>query len=145
MDALSQDWNNLFAYLFPPFVLLNQVLRKIASSLNGVFILIVPLWPVQAWFIPLLDLLIDQPRLLPSRPHLLSQQNGLHLHPSVPTLKLHAWLLSTNVSDRKAFRNHLQNAYPRLYATARPPSMRASGENGVVGVYEGKLILAAPL
>src|SRR5207253_3765978 len=138
MDALSQDWNNLFAYLFPPFVLLNQVLRKIASSLNGVFILVAPLWPVQAWFIHLLDLLVGQPRLLPAHPHLLSQQNGIHLHPSLPTLKLHAWLLSTNVSDRKGFRNCLRNAYPRLCATVHLPFMRASGDDGFVGVYEGR-------
>src|SRR5207253_139614 len=114
-------------------------------SHNGMFILIAPLWPVQPWFIPLLDLLIDLPRLLPVRPNLLSQQNRLHLHPSVPTLKLHAWLLSTNDSDRKAFRSQLLNAYPRHYATLHPPSTRASGENGVVCVYEGKLILATPL
>src|SRR5207253_1604098 len=145
MDALSQDWSNRFAYLFLPFVLLTQVLRKIAMSHHGMFILIAPLWPVQPWFIPLLDLLIDLPRLLPVRPTLLSQQNGLHLHPSIPMLKLHAWLLSTNVSDRKAFRNQLQNAYPRHYDTAHPPSMRASGDDGFVGACEGKLILAAPL
>ena len=80
MDALSQDWNNRFAYLFTPFVLLTQVLRKIAMSHNGMFILIAPLWPVQPRFIPLLDLLIDLPRLLPVRPDLRNRTDFTCIH-----------------------------------------------------------------
>jgi hypothetical protein len=41
MDALSQDWNGMFAYLFPPFTLLQLTLKKIAGSC-GLFILMAP-------------------------------------------------------------------------------------------------------
>jgi hypothetical protein len=144
MDALSHDWNGMYAYLFPPFTLLLSALRKVSES-SGLFLLIAPRWPAQPWFPMLLDLLVDSPRLLPLREDLLSQREGSLFHQNLSMLNLHAWLLSSDVSRRKDFLSRLPLALPPLFAGAQPTFTRASGEDGFVGVTAGTLIHAVPL
>lgn len=59
VDAFSLDWENIYFYAFPPFILILRVLRKIITDrVEGV--MVVP-WPVQPWF-PLFNrLIINQP------------------------------------------------------------------------------------
>ena len=91
-DALTFDWNGLYGYVFPPFILLLAVLRKIQTS-DGFFVLIAPNWPAQPWFPLLLQLCVDRPLKLPLFPDLLTQQSVVH-HPFLQKLDLHAWRLS---------------------------------------------------
>ena len=58
VDALDQSWDNLQAYAFPPFGLLQKVLSKVRGSHNLELTLIVPCWPLSPWFADLLDLLV---------------------------------------------------------------------------------------
>jgi hypothetical protein len=53
VDAMSLSWDGMFAYAFPPFSFLLQVLLKIKQS-DCKIILIAPAWPRQAWFPELL-------------------------------------------------------------------------------------------
>ncbi|CAG2235415.1 unnamed protein product [Mytilus edulis] len=55
VDCMSVPWDGMFAYAFPPFRFLSQVLRKISAE-QGLIILIAPAWPKQAWFPDLLHL-----------------------------------------------------------------------------------------
>ena len=55
IDAFSFAWTGMFAYLFPPFCLITRCLGLI----------VVPLWPTQAWWPQLLNLLIATPVILP--------------------------------------------------------------------------------
>jgi hypothetical protein len=50
---MSLSWDGMFAYAFPPFRFLLQVLLKIKQS-DCKIILIAPAWPKQAWFPELL-------------------------------------------------------------------------------------------
>jgi hypothetical protein len=50
---MSLSWDGMFAYAFPPFRFLLQVLLKIKQS-DCKIILIAPAWPRQAWFPELL-------------------------------------------------------------------------------------------
>jgi hypothetical protein len=52
VDAMSLSWDGMFAYAFPPFRFLLQVLLKIKQS-DCKIILIAPAWPKQAWFPPI--------------------------------------------------------------------------------------------
>jgi len=69
-DALVQPWREENAYPFPPFNLISKCLRKI--SLQGATLWIIcPVWPAQAWYPHLLQLLTVNPVLLPSQSNLL--------------------------------------------------------------------------
>ena len=59
-DALSFPWMDLWAYMFPPFPLIPEVLQRIQAS-NCHAILVAPAWPSQPWFPRLLSLLDDHP------------------------------------------------------------------------------------
>ena len=102
VDAMSLSWDGMFAYAFPPFRFLLQVLLKIKQS-DCKIILIAPAWPRQAWFPELLLLSCARPLKLPFRRDLLSQFKGKVVHPRPESLHLHAWLLSGRDSVRKAF------------------------------------------
>ncbi|CAG2190289.1 unnamed protein product [Mytilus edulis] len=65
VDCMSVPWDGMFAYAFPPFRFLSQVLRKISAE-QGLIILIAPAWPKQAWFPDLLHLSCARPLVLPS-------------------------------------------------------------------------------
>ena len=95
VDAMPLSWDGMFAYTFPPFRFLLQVLLKIKQS-DCKIILIAPAWPRQAWFPELLLLSCARPLKLPFRRDLLSQFKGKVVHPRPESLHLHAWLLSTS-------------------------------------------------
>jgi hypothetical protein len=113
VDAMSISWKGMFAYAFPPFRFLSQVLQKVARE-SCKLIRIAPAWPKQAWFTDLLRLSCTRPLLLPLRVNLLSQLKGRIMHPNPENLHLHAWLLSGRESDRKVFSiratNHISKA-----------------------------------
>ena len=73
IDAFSMNWNYLHAYAFPPTMLIPSVLNKICQCQCRID-LIAPLWPQQAWFSEVLQLLVSAPVHLPLVPNLLSQQ-----------------------------------------------------------------------
>ena len=55
----------MYAYAFPPFVMLGRVLEKILTDHPCELILIAPKWPNQSWYARLLELLVDFPLVLP--------------------------------------------------------------------------------
>ena len=73
VDARSLSWDGMFAYAFPPFRFLLQVLLKIKQS-DCKIILIAPNWPKQAWFPELLLLSCARPLKLLFRRDLVSIQ-----------------------------------------------------------------------
>jgi hypothetical protein len=93
-DASAQSWKSLFLYAYPPQVLIPQVLLKIKREPCEV-ILIAPNWPRQPWYPNLVDLLVDEPLELPKVPSLIVQPRSLVEHPSIETLALTAWRLSS--------------------------------------------------
>jgi hypothetical protein len=93
VDAMSLSRDGMFAYAFPPFIFLLQVLLKIKQS-DCKIIFIAPAWPKQTWFPELLLLSCTSPLKLPIRRDLLSQFKGKVVHPRPEYLHLHAWLLS---------------------------------------------------
>ena len=98
-DAFLQSWDHLQAYAFPPFPLIRQVLSKLQSSWGTLLTLIASLWPQKEWYPDLLCLSVAPPIVLPSRPDLLRQPHVHCLHQNLPKLQLHAWRLSSILSD----------------------------------------------
>ena len=95
MDAMGLDWSNLHAYAFPPWSMLDAVIKK-ARTEGPNLILVAPFWPAKAWFPnltnlshePLIDLKLRNKELLQPR-------SGI-AHGSAETLYLHAWKLCGN-------------------------------------------------
>ena len=118
VDALSLDWNQMFGYAFPPFILIPAILRKIQLSHHCRILLIAPLWPQRSWFNDLLSYLVDSPIQLPVQEDLLSQSRGRLFHANPKMLHLHAWLLSSDLSEKKEFSQKIASRI----AKARRPS-----------------------
>ena len=91
-DALSFDWDHLWAYAYPPPQILTKVLRKLRSH-SCQIMLIAPDWPKQSWYSDLLELSVEDPVRLPLLPRLLKQPHREVFHRCPEILNLHAWLL----------------------------------------------------
>ena len=70
INALLMNWKPHYFYAFPPFSLLATCLQKIEQD-QSTGILIVPMWTTQPWFTLLLNLLTDNPLVLPQTDSLL--------------------------------------------------------------------------
>ena len=143
-DALTINWKGMYAYAFPPQILLHRVLRKVQQE-PCTLILIAPMTPTQSWYPVLLELVIDYPRLLPGIPNLLSQGRGRILHPDPATLKLAAWKISGVKEETSIFQKKLKNISPR--ARGHPQGIYTGPDNEFIsaGVVNGKLIQVLPL
>ncbi|VDH95100.1 Hypothetical predicted protein [Mytilus galloprovincialis] len=141
VDCMSDPCDGKFAYAFPPFRLLSQVLLKISAE-QGLIILITPAWPKQAWFLDFLHLSCARPLVLPVRHNLLSQFKGKILHPNPEKLHLFAWLLSGKASRREVFLNAQPDISPEQLEIPLTSSMMPSRLSSVVGVVRRKLILS---
>ena len=142
IDAISMDWNRIHAYAFPPFHLIQTVINKIRISQCKI-VLIAPLLPDRPWFPELLGLLVSPPVSLPVMPNLLAQLKGRILHQNPGHLQLHAWELSSNLSEINNFQAKLQSMSPKLEETRPLKSMMQNGKSSVIGQMNGRLQIVA--
>jgi len=132
-DALSLSWRGMWAYAFPPFSLLPEVLQKVQQDPCDM-VLVAPAWPSQSWFPLLLDLLVDHPRCLPLFPKLLKQPDQNVFHDQLEKLHLHVWKLSSHpCRPRDSLRTWL-NASPAHTDPALSQSTTAAGMSSAHGV-----------
>ena len=72
--------------------------------------MVLPLWPSQPWMGTLLTLLVQEPRLLPRRAHLLRHPSTEEDHPILKHTRLMACLLSGNICETEAFLQQVQTS-----------------------------------
>ena len=136
-DAFRHPWDDLDLYAFPPFALVGRVIARVQ--------LVAPLWPEKEWFADLLLLLTQPPLVLPCWDRLLRQPYCNLFHQGAHALNLHAWRLSSDTTESRAFREGLlescqgSSENPPLACTSR------DGRSSVVGVVEGALLQSMPL
>ncbi len=108
VNAFHISWTQYSFYAFPPFSVIMQVLRKIQED-QSTGILVIPNWPTQVWWTRAMDMLVQQPVLLPRDKHTLflpsHPEQIHHLHNKLCLLLCH---LSGNSSKSRAFRQQLQ-------------------------------------
>ena len=143
-DVLSLNWTCLWAYAFPPFPLLPDVIAK-ARREPGELILVAPMWPTRTWFPDLLDLLVDHPRSLPQRPDLLRQPHQGPTHGNLEALNLHAWHLSGTPSAREAFLRQCPAVSSSHIDQAPDPATTLGGQHRWIGAVNGAWIRSTPL
>ena len=139
VDALSLDWSALNFYAFPPFCIIGKCLQKIVQD-EAEGILIVPKWPTQSWFPQMLNLLIQDPILLPRTKSLLTQPVSGEVHPLNNSLVLLACRLSGNPFKVREYHKTLQTLSYHPGAVQPNCSMRFTYESGYNFVLENKLI-----
>ena len=122
-DAFRHPWDDLDLYAFPPFPLVGRVIARVQESSRVAMTLVAPLWPEKEWFADLLLLLIQPPLALPCWDKLLRQPHCSLFHQRVHALNLHAWRLSSDTTESRAFRGRaarvlsgvLRESSSRLY------------------------------
>ena len=144
-DAFRHPWDDLDLYAFPPFALVGRVIARVQQSSRVAMTLVAPLWPEKEWFADLLLLLTQPPLALPCWDELLRQPHCSLFHQGVHALRLHAWRLSSDTTESRAFQEELlescqgSSGSPPLDCTSR------DGRSSVVGVVEGALLQSTPL
>ena len=63
VNAFSFSWSSVSGYAFPPFALIPRCLEKIRREKTHL-VLVTPIWPNQAWYPLLLEMLSDFPIFL---------------------------------------------------------------------------------
>lgn len=107
INAFYISWERYLFYAFPPFGIIQKVLRKINED-KATGIVIVPHWPTQAWWPYLMRMLIAVPLFLPrNRDTLLLPSDPDLLHPLHKNLNLLLCRLSGDSSQVKAFQQQL--------------------------------------
>ena len=92
------------------------------KSSGGIF---VPKWPTQTWWLVLMQMLTNNPILLPSRKTLLTLPgNPAKIHPLYPKLELLMCHLSRDPLKAKEFRRKLQALSYSLYVSGSLDSWR---------------------
>lgn len=117
-NALTFFWSVGLHYAFPPFNIIEKILKKIQDD-RATLLVNLPLWPTQVWFPRALQLLVENPRnyiFLPQDPSL--------KHPRSTKLKLMAMVLSGNPLKDRVFRQKLRSFY------LDPGSMRKKNNIG---------------
>jgi hypothetical protein len=140
VNAFHISWTHYSLYAFPPFSVIMQVLQKIQED-QATGIVVIPNWPTQVWWTRAMDMLVQQPVLLPRDKHLLflpSHPEQIHpLHNKLCLLLCH---LSGNSSVSRAFRQQLQESSRAHRSPVQGNNTHAILRNGSATVASGVLI-----
>lgn len=143
-DAMTLDWSLVKGYAFPPSSLITPVLKKVSLD-KADLVLVAPVWQAQPWWPALLNLLIKNPVMIPNFKHLLRDPaSPLRIHPMYPRLHLAVFQLSGNSTKQKGSQRTLAEYCNQQLV---PPHIRhtnQSGDFGIAGVLNGKLIQFSP-
>ena len=134
---MQQEWNQEILYAFPPFLLIQRALCKIAKEKVSTVILKTAVWQTQPWYPDLLVMSFSQPFLLPLSPGVLKNPKGKDHHLVInKSLALVAWKVTGKPWSSQAFQNELpilsltQRDKVHQLITTRPEKI---GEAGVIG------------
>ena len=138
IDAFNMQWQNIKGYAFPPFSVIPRLLQKIRRD-KARMILILPIWPTQAWFSVALRVNVREPVILP-RDCLTLPQDLQRKHPLNRTLRLAAMTLSGTPSDAQDFLNTLPTSSYSHGALGHTPNIGLITRDGCCFVTREKLI-----
>ncbi|XP_068229535.1 uncharacterized protein [Palaemon carinicauda] len=127
VDAILMEWEGLDTYAFPPFKILDRVM-KFRESNNACMTLIALFWPMRPWITEVMEWLVDTPRSLPCRNDLLRQPHIERYHQNLLALNLTAFRLLENWQERRAFRGKLQE---QSQERGRCPQSRCTNLSGM--------------
>ena len=139
VDAFTISWSNMFSFVFAPFSLETVCLRKIRQD-QADCIFVCPMWTSQIWWPILMDLLIDNPRILPKRKDLLQMVGSKITHPLISKMTLIACRLSGNRCLTKTFHLNQPVLSSHLGGVLHKNNILRTLGNGFHSVRKGRLI-----
>ena len=140
IDAFRASRKGYKVYAFPPFSVIQRVLRKISEE-KATGLLVVPNWPTQIWWPYLMSMLIDFPLILPRKDDTLYlPAHPQLLHPLHKKLQLLVCHLSGSSSRAEAFRLALQKSSCNPGEQAHKNNIRLTTRDGECSVVQGVLI-----
>ena len=143
VDAFYYTWTHEFPYLYPPFNLLNRCIRKLMDDQVERALVIFPLWPMQHWFTPLMEIVASHVFVLPKEPAIYLPWQDHHQcqrHPNYSSLNLAAALVSTNEDILQEFHHTLQNTSQQEFVIPLLNVTLQSIKNGLSFAVYGKQI-----
>lgn len=140
IDAFTLDWGLFqYAYIFPPFSLLNRCICKIQQDKASALV-IAPVWPTQVWFATLLKLLVEAPKILPRKANLLKLPHLEKKHPLSQKLVLMACKVSGERMKNKDFQSQLPVSSCRLGEIQQNANISVIFRDGFSTVLDGKFL-----
>ena len=130
INAPLMNWKPPYFYAFPPFSLLATCLQKIEQD-QSTGILMVRMWTTQPWFKLLLNLLTDNPLVLPQTDSLLFLPHSIAVHPLRRELQLMACKISGSPSRRELFQAKLPTSSCCLGQLVPKTNMPHISRNGM--------------
>ena len=112
INTLTQNWESLYGYAYPPTNLIPRVLRKLRLQWSARILLVAPFWPSQPWFRQLTSMLTDLPRMITPKDNLLKNSVTGKFYPKPDRMRLAVWPLSANPSLTEGFHRELQRRQP---------------------------------
>lgn len=105
INAFSMSWNKGLNFAFPPFSCLSRTIQKVMED-EAELILVAPLFPTQAWFSHLLQLVSADSYILPKVDHLLYLVKQKKAH-RLTTMRMGVFRLSGNISRVREYQGKL--------------------------------------
>lgn len=145
VNAFTLDWSMFkCVYIFPPFSLLNRCIRKIKTD-KVTAIVIAPYWPTQVWFPALMEILTDNPVIIPKKKNLLTLPHSGESHPLSRKLNLIACRVSGKTFEVEDFLKRQQKFSCLRGGAPLRNNIKFTSENGLFTVMKEKLIKFVPL
>ena len=142
IDAFHQQWTDKLIYAFPPFSMIPKIIQLIlhrrgAINTSSRIMMIVPKWTTQAWWVPLLEMTIDYPIILPRNSLVMPQ------HPRMEhrlKISLVCMIISPDRSTVRTFQDGLPRSYTPRGRVPLPNSTGRISIDGMTFVVNDKLI-----
>ena len=140
VDAFSSDWSEFKnCYCFCPFRLVGKVTSQVRRQ-KVRCVLIAPIWPSQTWFISVLQLCVDHPRILQSHKLLHLPQAPNLIHPLEHKIRLAAFKLSGKACEIEAYQKQLPVSWPIPGDEIQNASTHAISKDGLTFVVNNRQI-----
>ena len=141
VDAFSIMWTGKLYYIFAPFSLLAKILQKMEQDTTEA-VLVVPLWPTQAWWPSLLHMISGPCFLLPKPQNILIlHHKPEHQHP-LTRMRLGVFRLSGKLLAAKEYREQLRKSSSNPGETPLKSSTTVTSNSGSYFVDGAKIPLS---
>lgn len=140
VDAFSIVWTDKLFYIFAPFSLMAKILQKMEQDQTEA-VVIAPIWPTQAWWASLLQMVSGPCQSLPKPQDILSLPHKPERRHPLKKMRLGVFRLSGKHSNIKEYRKMLRMSSSHHGETLQSDNMTPILNNGCYFVDEVKIQL----
>jgi hypothetical protein len=124
-------WTGQLFYIFAPFSLMGRILQKIEEDKTQA-VIIAPVWPTQAWWPTLINLVRRLCYLLPQPKNILKLEHKPEMKYPLTKTNLIAFDISGQPFESKEYHKSLKNSLLNLGGTAQENNIIRTLRNGFI-------------